>query len=324
MNNLGAILFQYDLIPENYEKYGKVLKVTTNQGTFALKDTRLSRERMDWMLYLENYFKELQFNGFVPIVKTKYGDTFVVVEDRAMYLSPWIEEGSVSPPLKEGQMIQSLAELHGYSVKDHAFSEESIKQFYDRMVVLRESRQFEMEKYVNEIEKRIYLSPFELTFATHFHQLMKNCDLSKSRLDYWFEQTNESKRYRTVFCHGKCSASHFIAGGERGYFINFERSSMDSPVRDLTYLIRASVSPFQYNPEILVSNMSRYESQFALYEEEKDLLASYLYFPESLFNSVTHFTSNQRNWSHMKHVRHFTKKIEVMNGITTTLQHMRA
>ncbi|WP_270179472.1 hypothetical protein [Alkalihalobacillus sp. CinArs1] len=324
MNNLNAILFQYDMTLEHYERYGKVLKVTTNQGTFALKETRLTRDRMDWMLYLENYFRELKFNGYVPLINTKYGDTFVVVEDRVVYLSHWIEEGSVNPSLKESQMIQRLAELHGYSVKDHAFSEESIKHFYEKMVVLRESRQFEMEKYVNDIEKRIYLSPFELAVATHFHQLMKNCDLSKSRLDYWFEQTNETKRYRTVLCHGKCSASHFVVGREKGYFLNFEKSVVDSPVRDLTYMIRASVPPFQFNPDTLVSNISHYESQFALHEEEKDLLASYLYFPESLFNSVTHFLSNQRDWSHMKHVRHFTKKIEVMNGITTTLQNMRA
>lgn len=324
MNNLETILFQYDLIPEDIKEYGKVLRITTNQGTYALKETSMTIHQMDWILYLENYFRELQFNGYVPIIKTKYGDTFVVLENRVMYLTPWIDEGNVNSSLKEGRMIQSLAELHGYSVKDHAFSEESIKLFYDRMVVLRENRMFEMEKYVNAVEKRIYLSPFELTFLTHFHQLMKNCDLSQSRLKYWFEQINDSKRYRTVLCHGKCTTSHFLTGGERGYFFNFEKSVVDSPVRDLTYFIRASVSPFQFNSDSLTTNFSRYESQFPLFEEEKDLLASYLYFPESLFNSVTLFNENHRNWPHLKHVRHFTKKIEVMNGITSLLQKMQA
>ena len=315
-----ALLFQYDLYPNQVVKQGKVTRIETERGTFALKETKLSKEQMDFMIYLEERFKQLHFEGYVPIVRTKYGDSFVLMEDRVAYLTPWVEEDRGNPAQKEERMVQTLAELHGYTAKEQAFSEEVIKQSYQKMIFLRESRQFEMEKYMSQIEKRIYLSPFELSFVTQFHQLMKYCDLARKRLDDWYEQVIEAKRYRSVLCHGKCSPSHFVTVEGRGYFINFERSVTDTPVRDLAYFVRSSIKPFQYNPATTTAHLAQYEDQFALYDEEKELLASYLYFPETIFNSVTLFSENRQEWSHIKHVRLLTKKIEVMNGISNVLQ----
>ncbi|WP_273850954.1 phosphotransferase [Guptibacillus spartinae] len=315
-----ALLFQYDLYPERVVRMGKVTKIETERGSFALKETKLGKEQMDRILYLEERLKQLQFASFVPIERTKYGDAFVFTEDGVAYLTPWVDGGEGHAPQKEEQFVLNLAELHGYTARDQAFSEEVIKQSYQKMILMRESRQFEMEKYVNSIEKRVYLSPFELTFVTHFHRLMKYCDLAKTRLDQWYEQVLEAKRYRSVFCHGKCSLSHYVMNGGRGYFINFERAVIDTPVRDLAYFIRSSVHPFQFNPATTTAHIGRYESQFSLLEEEKELLASYLYFPESVFNSVYRFNENRQHWPHIKHVRLFTKKIEVMNGIDHVLQ----
>ncbi|WP_347549407.1 phosphotransferase [Pseudalkalibacillus hwajinpoensis] len=314
------LLFQYDLYPEHISKHGKVTRVDTKRGSFAIKETELQINQMDWMLHLENWFRQLHFQGYVPLVKTKYGDSFVFTGDRIAYLTPWIEEREINPAQKEELMVHSLAELHGYTVKEQSFSEEVINQSYQKMVLLRESRQFEMEKYVGSIEKRIYLSPFELAFVTQFHQMMKNCDLAKSSLDDWYAQVLDAKRYRSVLCHGKCSPSHFLTGPGGSYFINFEKSVADTPVRDLAYFVRSSIRPFQYNPATTTGHLARYEDQFSLYEEEKALLASYLYFPETIFNSVAMFQENRYNLPHIKHVRLFTKKIEVMNGISNLLQ----
>ncbi|WP_165996959.1 phosphotransferase [Bacillus sp. Cs-700] len=315
-----AVLFQYDLYPERVVRMGKVTKVETDRGTFALKETKLSKEQMDRILSIEDRFKQLHFESFVPLVRTKYGDSFVFTGTGVAYLTPWVDGGEGQAAQKEENLIINLAELHGYTARDQAFSEEVIKQSYQKMILMRESRQFEMEKYVNSIEKRIYLSPFELTFVTHFHQLMKYCDLAKTRLDNWYEQVVEAKRYRSVFCHGKCSPSHYVMNGGKGYFINFERSVVDTPVRDLAYFIRSSVHPFQFNPATTTAHITRYETQFSLFEEEKELLASYLYFPEPVFNSALLFNENRQSWPHIKHVRLFTKKIEVMNGIHNVLQ----
>ncbi|MGB8002108.1 MAG: phosphotransferase [Anaerobacillus sp.] len=314
------LLFQYDLYPERITKVGKVTRIETKRGTFALKETQLQIGQMDRMLHFEEKFRQLQFEGYVPFVRTKYGDAFVIMRDRVAYLTPWVDGIDNNPAQKAEQMVHSLAGLHGYTAKEQAFSEEVIKQSYNKMVLMRESRQFEMEKYVGQIEKRIYLSPFELSFVTHFHQLMKYCDLAKTRLDDWYEQVLEAKRYRSVLCHGKCSPSHYLSTSGRGYFINFERAVIDTPVRDLAYYVRSSVHPFQYNPTTTMGNIARYEDQFSLYEEEKELLASYLYFPESVFNSVSLFQENRQEWPHIKHVRLFTKKIEVMTGINSVLQ----
>ncbi|MDO6656038.1 phosphotransferase [Anaerobacillus sp. 1_MG-2023] len=315
-----ALLFQYDLYPERVVQMGKITKIETERGAFALKKAQLSKEQMDRMLYLEERFKQLKFEGYVPLVRTKYGDSFVYQGDHIVYLTPWVDERETSPAQKDELLVHHLAELHGYTAKEQAFSEEVIKQSYQKMVLLRESRQFEMEKYVSHIEKRIYLSPFELTFVSHFHQLMRYCELAKRRLDDWYEQILDAKRYRSVLCHGKCSPSHYVSSAGRGYFINFEKSVSDTPIRDLAYFIRSSIQPFQFNPAATTAHLARYEAQFSLNDEEKELLASYLYFPESVFNSVLLFNENRQQWPHIKHVRLFTKKIEVMNGINKVLE----
>ncbi len=44
-------LFYYDLYPQEIEDYGKVKKVTTNHGVFALKETTMTAHQADEFIH---------------------------------------------------------------------------------------------------------------------------------------------------------------------------------------------------------------------------------------------------------------------------------
>ncbi|MFP3471294.1 hypothetical protein R0J90_14735, partial [Micrococcus sp. SIMBA_144] len=64
---------------------------------------------------IEDRFKQLHFESFVPLVRTKYGDSFVFTGTGVAYLTPWVDGGEGQAAQKEENLIINLAELHGYT-----------------------------------------------------------------------------------------------------------------------------------------------------------------------------------------------------------------
>lgn len=236
--NYGPILFQYDLYPEKIEEVGKVKKVISRRGTFALKETSLNEEEASWFTHVIHRLSEIGYHQIVPLYPTKYGDYTVQYGNRTYYLMPWFAGGDRFGLTREEVIIEEIGKIHFLTLKEQDFSPEVVDHSFQYLMQRWESRQLEMERFAEESERMPYMSPFELTYLSHFHHMMRMAEDAKRRLKDWYDACHSEKRYRSVLCHGKLSRNHLLYShhGEP-HLLNFEKAVLDTPVRDLAVFL---------------------------------------------------------------------------------------
>ncbi|WP_416151380.1 spore coat protein YsxE [Salipaludibacillus sp. HK11] len=324
MNNItnqhetGAILFQYDLYSNQIESFGKVLKVKTNQGTFALKKTTMNRSETDWFIYVIRRLERIGFPFFIPVLLTKYGDYAVTDGYFTYYLMPWYEDHRQfrHPVQPEEVLIEELSKLHGLTEKTQDGNEESLDDSFQSLKTRWDTRRLAVEKYVDSIEQHTYYSPFELTLLTHFERITSMSQQAEKHLQLWLDKAKEKKNFRSVLCHGRPNRSH-VSFDEYGtaHFLNFEKAVLDTPARDLALLFRHF---FQTRPWDEVEGqhwLNIYEKHFAFFDEERHLFISYLAFPENIYQMIDHYQHPDRTKSELHMVMQLERRILTMNRI---------
>jgi spore coat protein YsxE len=315
---ISQVLFQYDLRPKNVQLYGKVLKVETDYGVYALKKTTMNKEQTDWFIHVIRRLDRIGFPFFVPVLPTKYGDYSVFDGNYTYYLMPWQEDHrnfrhQVQP---EETMVEEIAKLHSLTERTQDYGEESLNESFRLLKERWDLRKLEVEKYIDEIEKNIYYSPFELTLLTHFERTKQLADQAEWHLEQWLEISKEKKKYRSVLCHGKLNRSH-ACFDEYGtaYFINFEKAVLDTPARDLAILFRHYFQSRPWDEQEGQHWLNIYEKHFTFFDEERHLLMSYLLFPENIFQMIDHYRYPERSKPEIQMVMKLERRLLTMNRV---------
>ncbi|SDZ04805.1 spore coat protein YsxE [Evansella caseinilytica] len=315
---IGAVLFQYDLYPETIETVGKVKKIHTGNGIFALKETKMSAEEADWFVHVIRRLERIGFHYLVPVLPTKYGDYVVRYGEQAYYLMPWYTDHTEFryPVQPEEVMAEELAKLHGLTERTQEYSEEVLEESYGVLKKRWAHRRLEMERYADQIEGTVYLSPFQLTFLTHFQRSLHMVEEAERHLTSWMEGAKQKKNFRSVLCHGRPSRKHtcFDQYGT-GYFFNFEKAVLDTPARDVALMFRHFFQSRPWDEHEGLHWLQLYEKHFALFDEERHLFMSYLVFPESLYLTVDNYMKKEKQYTELEAVTHLERKVLTMNRI---------
>ncbi|MFS1517732.1 spore coat protein YsxE [Bacillus sp. SCS-151] len=295
LNYHSPIIAKYGIIPDQVEQIGKKLvKVHSKSGTFALK--RLDGKYKDgsFIKTMQSLF-ERGFTNIIPIYRTNNGNFLVHFDNNCFYLMPWFQHEN-----RQGffqQMMRELARLHYMTSKDIVYTNNQIAKSYNDIKASWRTQRVFLERYMEVCESKWYMSPFELQFVTYFHEIMQAIHFAERNLDQWFERTEQKKHSRVSIVHGNVSPEHVVSNDKgKGYFINFERSSVASPVYDLVTLIHRTLKTYPVNNHECVEWIQHYQQFNSLKEEERFLLYSYGSYPEQLYNIVRkHLASSTNN-----------------------------
>jgi len=303
----GPVLKQYNLKLDYLEDYGRVKRVYTDLGTFALKALPAKSDSQ-----FINRMEELYKNGFtriVPIYKTVDGRHFAQGNQELYYLMPWLKnEPSSERDERHYQLFRELARLHSVTVYQQKYNEEDVTAHYKALCDEWDNRNKQLESYIEQCERQWYMSPFELQFAMYFNEMMQACRFARSRLDEWYEKISEDKKYRTVLTHGKVSIKHFLFDEkEHGYFSSFERAKVATPINDLVTFYHRSLRTYPVECKDCYEWLEVYREHFPLEDHELQLLLSYLTYPQAMFRCVNDYQYNSQGKSELTHTKQLTK-----------------
>lgn len=317
INQYGPILFHYDVYPTKIEDFGNVKKVYSYRGNFALKETRLPQNEVERFIHFIRGIERKGYQNHVPIFPTKYGEYFVTTGDVSYYLMPWIENHPIDPKITiEELLIEQMGIIHRLTIHTENFSQERSERAYLALLKRWDRRKRFLTQFADEAECKTYMSPFELAFMTHYYYLTMLIDQAKQHLDNWLDLVNESKKLRTVLCHGKLSRNHALIN-EEGLprLINFEWAIQDTPARDLALFFRHAFRYNLWDEEALYQWLSAYYRHNELLEEEKELLLAYLFFPEPVVYAVEQYVKNNDYYSEIEHVQRFERRMMIMRKV---------
>ncbi|GAE34934.1 spore coat protein YsxE [Halalkalibacter akibai] len=317
-----SVLFYYDLYPQAIEDFGKIKKVTTNRGVFALKETRMSPEQADSFIHALRKLTKLGYTQTVPVYPTKYGEYVLQTGDYAYYLMPWVEPIEYTArETQEQKLASQLGIIHRLTVKTQPFLKENVEESYQQLLRRWEMRRLELSRFADQAERKTYMSPFELTFITHAHMLDQMAEVAKGHLEKWFELCLEKEKYRTVLCHSRMNRTHsFFSPENEPLLLNFERACVDTPSRDIASFCRYSFRHAYWVEEEVLQWFHNYESHLPLLEEEKHLICAYLNFPEPIAFAVDAYLENRGTAGEFGHVQRLEKRLTSMRRVQRLTQ----
>ncbi|MCM3002669.1 spore coat protein YsxE [Priestia koreensis] len=301
----GPLLQAYQLQVNFIEDYGKVKKIYTDRGVYALKE--LDDPTLRSLSFIQSIQRLYQkgFMQMVPVYRTVDGQYTVQNGSQTFYLMPWlVNDQKEERDIRYHKLFQELANMHALSSHEVKVTEDDIKKHYDQLTTAWDQRKEELENFIGECEKRIYMSPFELSFCTFYQDAVKAIDFGRGKLDDWYEQVKEKEKMRLVTIHGKLSPKHFVYDNNgNGYFINLEKSKAASPIYDLVSFYSRSNRTYPIPSMESYDWFTTYQQHFKLTGDEMLLLHSYLAFPESVYRAISNYNTRRSERDEVGHVR---------------------
>lgn len=277
------VLKQYPIEPYFAEDFGRIKKIYTKTGTYALKKIH-PYEGTDFIRQIQFLYQK-GYNRIVPVYPAKDGRYAVLHNKSLYYLMPWmpneIKEDHHSE--RQKQLFRELARMHTLSAKDLEIKPEARQEHFNQTMKEWEKEEEFLNGFIESCENKVYMSPFELMFCLYYSHIRQAIHFAKQKLESWHERTKDQKKSRTVVLHGKVSTEHFLFD-ERGYgyFINFENARQGSPIQDLLPFLARSLKTFPKRSDDCVDWIYSYLKYFPFREDEMLLFLSYLAFPAGI------------------------------------------
>lgn len=273
------VLKKYRLEPDYIEDYGKIKKVYTKQGIFALKQVQYTEEQRNQFMLAVKSLHDKGYRHVVPIYFSSdgshlqsdpsYGSEF--------YLMPWIESGQVRSDERFVDLMREAARIHKVTEVTGKVNHSFFQHFYEKSKSNIDRRKLDYERFIEECEKKIYMSPFELLYSTHFVQLMRMEDFALNTLEDWYEATKEKNKDRISICHGNLSPNHLLYDESgHSYLFNFDRTFTASPIYDLLTFFRNVLYRYPQKISDATQWYREYGQHHQLTDDERLLLFYYL------------------------------------------------
>ncbi len=312
--DIHSIVELYGLHLKFSERYGRVHKLYTDKGTFALKKIN-ANHGIDFLQYIQLLYQR-GYHRIVPIYPTMDGRYGVLVKDRLYYLMPWLDDREREGHTKKSQeLFRELARLHTISAKEVVVAEHDRKEHYDLTVARWEKEKEALEQYVERAEQVWYMSPFQLLFCTFYHEITLAQNYSIRKFNEWYEVSKEQTKARSVIVHGKISPEHFLYNENgAGYFANLEMARTASPIHDLLPFLSRTLDTYPRRFDDGLEWLSIYFRYFPFRKDEMLLFLSYLAHPERIFKVVEKYFSAGGDKNEYKFVRQLQKQYWYMKN----------
>ena len=262
MKKIKKIIDKYNFIVNKYNKFDNVYFLNTNIGHFCLK-----KKRDNKVFDTISYLKSKRFKNFLDIYSseeddfliTRFVDNKVFIKDDKAY-----------------ELIYLVSMLHNCTTFYKSISLDEVKCFYEEKMkeIISLKNYYDNLCYVFDNDN--FISPSRFLLLKNFSLIFLSLDLAVDYLNKWYDSMKEKCSRRIVLNHNHLDLSHILIE-ETSYLINWEYSSFDSPVVDLSYFFKSEC--LNVDIEIL---FDVYLSRYQLFVEEYYLLFVYLLIPKKI------------------------------------------
>lgn len=317
------ILHQYALEPHFVEDLGKIQKIYTNKGVFALKKID-PKHGGEFIRHIQSLYQK-GYNRIVPIFPTVDGRYAVLHENELYYLMPWmLNEESEQSNQRHHQLFRELARLHTLSASEIKITKEDRSEHYEKTLQEWEKEKDFLDGFLDICEQSEYMSPFELMFVLSYQDISQALNFSIQRLKDWYEKSKDNEKVRIVTVHGKISTDHFLYD-ERGYgyFSNFELARQGSLLHDLLPFLSRTMKSYPKRSEECIEWIYTYLKYFPLNEEELLLFQGYFAHPGAVIRSAEKYYKSTNKRHERKQLLHFQKQYWMLKNTEYVLMRMQ-
>ena len=218
-----------EIIKDIYKPYRCTIKgnckiLETSTGNYVVKTKKNDKD----LKGMYDYLSSRNFHSFPKLVEHNRED---------VHVTEYIEELQIPKEQKALDLIQQVSLLHQKTTYFKSVSVDVYQEIYENIDA---NITYSKAYYDNLFEYtvgKIYMSPSEYFFMTHYSKVKAALDFCKREIDDWFELVKKENKQRVCFIHNQLALDHFLEN-DQGYLISWENSKTDSPVLDLVHFYK--------------------------------------------------------------------------------------
>lgn len=261
----------------------RLFQVSDGSRRFALKKSPRLLENTPLWESIHEHAAYGRLKGVLPLYRTADERYALHWNETAYYVMPWIDSTSWDLAC----LYETIGNIHGRTVQIEQLDAQAwIRSLhtYRRSIDTMSST---LVRYIERFEKKHVLSPFELTFCTHFKDVEMALSLLKDKTDKLLAEMEEATSWKSHLVHGSINEGHFL-NGSSPFLINWEEARRDHATADLLRFFQDEMRDSQNfaNKELYTDLFEVYLQENELNEMEMDYLSIQLLSPAAYLDDV--------------------------------------
>ena len=299
-NALG-VLEQYDLEVYRSWKGRGVYFFDTSRGLHMLKEHRGSEEKLKKIFELLSSLENVQFFRTDLPVRSKEGQFIVKDSDDMSYILKRWHEGRECDPKSELDVcrgMEGLGIFHTHAVDVWNF-DETIREKYEgtNLIFEMEKRTRELKKVQTFIRKKQKKSQFESAYLEVIPAFLKEAEMICHRMkESGYEEIRKEALEAGKICHGEYMQHNVLFDRSKLILTNFEHAHLDVPCVDVALFLRKVMEKQGWKVYQGEKFLRSYEVVRPLREQERQILALRMSYPEKLWKIANHYYHTNKAW----------------------------
>jgi len=283
----AAWLDVYPFTVVDQEVQGRITKLRTNEGLYALKRTSMPPKRIEFLADAISYSHGRGFRQYAPIIKTASGELYAYDDERRLhYVTEWMKGRSIDfQSLSDiGQSARTLARFHE-TTRGLSRSKYHPPSAFDVYEPLKERSQ-QLAGFLRTAQEHGSRDDTDALFVKKAPVFDRQASLALSilRNNRCKEQLRKEEQ-RPGLCHLDVTAHHLIRTNDQSVtLVHLDSVTFAPRVLDLAHLIRRGMQAQNWRPEVALVALVQYNTVRVLADGEYTLLEALLTFPQRLWH----------------------------------------
>ncbi len=296
------VLEQYDLEVLRTWKGRGVYFIETSKGLHLLKEHRGSEEKLEKLWQLLTSLEPVQFFKTDLPVKNKEGTFLVKDQDEISYILKKWHDGRECDPRNELDVcraMEGLAIFHTHARDLWEFETEETRARYEGTNLVREmeKRTRELKKVQTFIRRKQKKSEFESAYLEVIPGFLQEAGAICLKMkESGYEELRKEALMKGKICHGEYMQHNVLFDRSKLILTNFEHAHLDLQCVDVALFLRKVMEKQGWRIYQGEKLLHSYEVVCPLSEQERQILALRLSYPEKLWKLANHYYHSNKAW----------------------------
>lgn len=301
------ILEVKNIIENNYllkvvtvEKVKNTFKIKSENGDYCIKIIKYDFAHFKFILAAINHLQKREFKKIPKIIKTKDNSDFIKIRDNYAYLTKWINSRVSNYDDKEelAKVSEKLGEFHKCSEGFIINKDMNPRIGWFSWINVLETRCNEILDFKNRIDQKAYKSNFDKIYLEAMNSELQRGkraieDLKTDR----YINIMEKEVMKLGFCHHDFAHHNvLIDTNEEINIIDFDYCILDTHLHDLSSLMIRVMKNGNWNCEDANLIIKNYSKSNNVYDEELNLMKSFIRFPQEFWQRGLQYYWEQQPW----------------------------
>ena len=283
------------------EKVKNTFKIESEDEKYCIKIIKYDYPHFNFILSAINHLQKRGFNKIPEIIKTKDNSGFIKIGNNYAYLTEWVTSrlSNYDDIYELGKITEKLGEFHKCSEGFVTNKDMNPRIGWFSWINVFETRCSEILDFKKRIDQKANKSNVDRIYLEAIDgELQRGKRAIEDLKTEKYINIMEKEVMKRGFCHHDFAHHNILIDTKEDInIIDFDYCILDSHLHDLSSLMIRTMKGGKWKPDIANLILNSYSKSNEVYDEELNLMKSFIRFPQEFWQRGLQYYWEQQPWS---------------------------